>query len=190
LRRTAAQFKEDTISRIRGEDEDLMQRHALGLTVACLALASGAFAADDPSIVFPMKIFIDLGYMVHVGGTLSGEGVGYPSNTSALICYQERHECEMILVNASGLQIEPLEIPDILRVSVWEPDRIIADFTAPCGNPFKFAKEWQASTSETLIIDRKRETVELSVHPCNEVKLNHWTIENPSFWQNIENQKQ
>src|SRR5215831_16367483 len=167
-----------------------MQRHTLGLTAACLALASGAFAADNPSIIFPMKVFTDLGHMVHVGGTLSGEGVGYPNNTSNLICHKERHECEMVFVNTSGLQIFSLGIADIFAVSVWEPDRIIADFAAPCGIPPNavFAKEWQASTSETLIIDRKRETVELSVHPCTEAKLYHWTIENPSFWRNIEKQ--
>ena len=118
---------------------------------------------------------------------LSGEGVGYPSNTSALTCYQERHECELFSVQASGLQIFSTGIPEMFAVRVWEPDRIIADFAGPCGNQpnAAFAKEWQASTSETLIIDRKRETVELSVHPCSEAKLYHWTIENPSFWQNI-----
>ena len=80
-----------------------MRRLTLGFTAACLALAYGAYAADNSSIIFPMKVFTDLGHMVHVEGTLSGEGVGHPSNTSALFCYQERHECEMVFVNASGL---------------------------------------------------------------------------------------
>jgi hypothetical protein len=50
--------------------KDLMQRHTLGLTAACLALASGALAADNPSIIFPMKVFTDLGHIVHVEGLI------------------------------------------------------------------------------------------------------------------------
>jgi hypothetical protein len=155
-----------------------------------MAVGPAAVAADSPTILFPMKTFADAGHMVHVEGTLSGDGVGYPSNTSALTCYQERRECEMVVVSAAGLQVFSLGIPEAFTVRVWEPDRIVADLAAPCGNPPNavFAREWQASTSETLIIDRKLETAELSVHPCNEAKLYHWTIENPPFWQKMEKQ--
>jgi hypothetical protein len=140
-----------------------MHRHALGLTAACLALAPGAVAADSPSILFPMKTFTDTGHMVHVAVTLtlSAEGVNHPTNTSAVTSYQERHQCELVVVSTAALQIFSLGIPHTFIARDWEPDRIVADFATPCGNPPNavFAKEWQVSTSETLIIDRNRQTL-------------------------------
>src|SRR5271169_5440947 len=166
----------------------MVSEHWLGLVALYLASTpAAAIAADNGPIIFPMKVFADIGHIVHVEGTLSGDGVGYPSNTSALTCYQERQECEMIFVGAQGRQVFSLGMPDIFTVRVWAQDRIVADFASPCGNPPNavFAKEWQASTSETLIIDRTRETVELNEHPCNEKKLYHWTFENPPFWESL-----
>lgn len=163
-----------------------MHKH-LWLLALYLAFAPAAIANDNGPIIFPMKVFTDLGHIVHVEGTLSGHGIGYPSNTSALTCYQGEQQCEMIFVGAQGRQVFSLGLPQTFTVYVWAQDRIVADFDSPCGNPPNpvSAKEWQTSTSETLIIDRKRETVELNEHPCNKKRLYHWTIEDPPFWQKL-----
>jgi hypothetical protein len=152
-----------------------MHAHLLGLIAAYLALAPRAIAADNPSIVFPTKTYTDTGYMVHVGGTLtlSAEGVSHPTNTSAITCYQGRQECELIVVSAVGLRIFSLGIPETFTVRVWEPARIVAEFVAPCENPPKVisGNGRQASMSETLIIDRNRQTAELNQLPRNDAKL-------------------
>jgi hypothetical protein len=163
-----------------------MTRNPLGLVALYLALAPAALADNNDALIFPMKVFTDMGHLIHVEGTLTGDGVAYPSNTTAVTCYQDRNECELILVAAQGRLVFSLGIPESFTVRVWAKDRIVADFAAPCLTPPSnpaFAKGWQASTSETLIIDRARETVELNEHPCTDAKLYHWTIENPPFWQ-------
>lgn len=157
------------------------------IAVITLCLTAPVAAMAEDTLVFPMKVFTDLGHIVHVEGTLSGDGVGYPRNTTALTCYQERQECDMVFVGTQGRQIFSLGLPQIFTARVWEKDRIIADFDSPCGKPPNavFAKSWQTSTSETLIIDRARETVELNEHPSNEKAVYHWTIENPKLWENL-----
>jgi hypothetical protein len=49
-------------------------------------------------IVFARKAFFDSAQTtdddyVYVAGTLTGEGVGYKNNTTAVVCYRERMEC-------------------------------------------------------------------------------------------------
>jgi hypothetical protein len=49
-----------------------------------LAVIAPAAADDEPLIIFNMKNFTDTGDMVHVEGTLTGDGIGYKNNRSAL----------------------------------------------------------------------------------------------------------
>jgi hypothetical protein len=67
----------------------------------------------------------------------------------------------------------------------------VADFAVLCGkkpksgfpdNPL-LKEEWHANASDTWIIDRTRQTAELSDHPCLGAKTYHWTIEDPPFWK-------
>jgi hypothetical protein len=106
----------------------------LPLVLTWLATATSAIADDeDTLIIFPIKSFVDTGTMVHVEGTLAGEGIGYKNNRSALTCFQERHVCISIHVEAQGRQIIPLDLPGSFTVQLWTDDRIIADFSTPCG---------------------------------------------------------
>jgi hypothetical protein len=69
-------------------------RFLLPLMLVWFATIALAAAADDePLIIFNLKNFTDTGNMVHVEGTLTGEGIGYKNNRQAVTCYQGRREC-------------------------------------------------------------------------------------------------
>lgn len=150
-------------------------------------------AADDepPFVIFPVMTFIDFGHMVHVQGTLTGDGIGYKNNRSVLTCYQDRQECLAIHIDAEGRQVFSIDLPVAFTVRLWTADRIVADFAAPCGDKPKSAfpdnpllkEEWQTTVSDTWIIDRTRQTAELIDHPCLGAKTYHWRIEDPPFWK-------
>jgi hypothetical protein len=172
-----------------------MQKHFL-LLILLIELAGIAPAAaddepDEPLIIFEMKNFTDTGDMVHVEGTLTGDGIGYKNNRSAVTCYHDTRECTATHIEAAGRQVFYNGLPNIFTVRVWKPDRIVADFAVPCGEKPKssfpdspFSKEeWQSTASDTWIIDRARQTAELTDHPCLGAKIYHWTIEDPPFWK-------
>lgn len=136
--------------------------------------------------MFPTETFSDSGLMVHVEGTLTGEGIGYPNNRLALTCYEDKRECVSIDVETEGLLVLPIDPPAFFTVRLWTADRIVADFAAPCGYQPEASRkrEWQASMSDTWIIDRERQTAEIVDHPCLGSKTYHWTIEDPPIWKN------
>jgi hypothetical protein len=167
-------------------------RFLLPLMLVWFATIALAAAADDePLIIFNLKNFTDIGNMVHVEGTLTGEGIGYKNNRQAVTCYQGRRECLASHIDAEGRQVFSIGPPVPFTIQLWAADRIVADFAAPCGNKPKsgfpdnplLKEEWQTNLSDTWIIDRTRHTAELIDHLCLGAKTYHWTIEDPPFWR-------
>jgi hypothetical protein len=68
-----------------------MQKHVLALIRAWLPIAPAA-ADDAPTVMFDRKYFIDLGNIVAVEGSPTGEGASPDTTRFALTCYQERRE--------------------------------------------------------------------------------------------------
>ena len=147
---------------------------AVALSVLPVAPAA---AADDasPTIIFDQKSFIDTGRMVHVEGTLTGEGIGYKNNRAALTCYRDERQCETVHIEAAGVHVSFLGPPIPFTVRLWAEDRILADSSAPCGG--------SSISFSTWIVDRARQTAELIEHPCIGDKVYHYTIEDPPFWK-------
>ena len=163
-----------------------------GLT--CMAFTLGWFAItpavadDEPAlIIFDAKSFVDTGNMVHVEGTLSGDGIGYKNNRSVVTCYNDpdRQTCTSTRIDTTGSQVRMIGPPVSYTVRLWTAGRIVADFAVSCGNqPVQQLKlEWRATASDTWVIDREKKTAELIEHPCLGDKTYHWTIEDPPFWK-------
>jgi len=140
-----------------------MQKQVWLLILVWLIMTMPAAADDDPqSIIFALKNFSDTGDMVHVEGTLTGDGIGYKNNRSALTCYQDRRECLAIHIDAQGQQVFSIGPPVPFTVRLWTADRVVADFAAPCGDKPKsgfpdnplLKEEWQTIVSDKWIIDR------------------------------------
>jgi hypothetical protein len=168
----------------------------LPLILLWFTATTHAAADDEPLIIFDLKNFTDTGSMVHVEGTLTGEGIGYKNNRQVLTCYRDRRECLAIHIDAEGRQVFPIGPPVPFTVRLWTADRIVADFAAPCGDKPKSSfpdnpllkEEWQTTVSDTWIVDRARQTAELIDHPCLGAKTYHWTIEDPAFWKKSKSQ--
>ena len=165
-----------------------MQKHLLSLILAYLTMIAPVAAADEPpQVIFNPRVFSDMGDTVHVEGTVTGDGIGYKNNRSALTCYQQRKECLVVHMESEGMQVFSIGPPSVFTIRVWTADRITADLDAPCGNPpsARFKDDWQVTESHTWIIDRTRQTAELVDHNCLGAKTYHWTIEDPPFWGEV-----
>jgi hypothetical protein len=144
------------------------------LSMVTWLISAAAFADDKPpSIIFNLRSFVDtegLGF-IHVEGTLTGEGLAYKENRSAISCYRDRKECIGTHFDAEGMQVFSLHSPEFYTIRAWTPNRVTADTTTACGG------------LETWIIDRTKQTAELTTRPCSEEMTYHWTIEEPPFWR-------
>jgi hypothetical protein len=158
-----------------------VQKLLLSLFLACVATT--AAAVDE--VIFNPKVFVDTKDVVHVQGTLTGDGIGNKNNRSALTCYQKEEQCLATHIDSQGMQVFSLRPPVAFTIRLWAADRITADFAAPCGKPpmQRDQKEWQVSESITWLIDRTRKTAEVIEHHCSESRTYHWTIEDPSYWR-------
>jgi hypothetical protein len=105
-----------------------------------LAVIAPAAADDEPLIIFNMKNFTDTGDMVHVEGTLTGDGIRYKNNRSAVTCYRDTGECIATHIDAQGRQLFSIGPPVMFTIRLWAADRIVADFAVPCGTKPKPAQ--------------------------------------------------
>ena len=107
--------------------------------IICLAAAVGFVAnsiwraqqhsnPDDlMDIMFDTKAFFDGGAQVYIAGTLTGDGVPYKNNTTAVTCYLERKECEVSSVEQIGdKHIGRLASPDSYPIKRWDQHEIVA----------------------------------------------------------------
>lgn len=172
--RSARIFINRSEMNIRSAVSSSMKPYIVALILGLLATPP-AMSGEFSQVIFEPSGFADIGYIVQIGGTLTGEGVPHKNNRSILTCYQKIQLCSEIDVNASGMQVFTIG-PSLFDVRSWTPDHIIADYAAPCGG------------NDTWIIDRKRKSAELVDHPClEEAKTYHWTIKNPPFWEKRRN---
>jgi hypothetical protein len=148
-----------------------MQKHFLALILAWLAIAPAA-ADDAPTVMFDRKYFTDLGNIVAVEGSPTGEGASPDTTRFALICYQERRECSAILIKAYGTLVSILTAtPLTYTVKVWASDRIVAEHDLACGS------------RETWLVDRLIKTAALFGGSCDGSEIRHWTLEDPPSWE-------
>jgi hypothetical protein len=59
--------------------------------------------AGATNCYFPEKSFYDGGKIVHIEGTLTGDGIGYPNNHTVLTCYQDRRQCDATQIDSQGI---------------------------------------------------------------------------------------
>jgi len=137
----------------------------------------------EMSILFAPKNYYETPAVVTVSGTLTGEGVGNPNNTYSIACFQDRKECWMTSVEASGLHIGRMDSPYAYDIRKWSPYEVIAgdDGTFGC---FK----------TTITIDRQSQQVLWVEEPVNQTqvmcaksenKIRKYTIENSPGWKKI-----
>ncbi len=95
------------------------------LVTVIIALGCAPKGERQQEIVFDRKAFFDSaqttgdGY-VYVAGTLTGEGVQYKNNTTAVVCYKDRMECLTYGVNQIGSnQIGRLDSPLAYPITKW-----------------------------------------------------------------------
>jgi hypothetical protein len=152
-----------------------MKKHILAAVLAWVTFASAA-AEDAPSVIFERKYFTDFGNFVGVEGSLTREGASPKDPTrSVLWCYKERRECLGFNLVAIGtmVSIRPA-VPIIYTVTVWAPDRIVAEFNLACGD------------RETWLLDRLRRTAEVFGGSCGgNARGNHATLEDPPSWTKL-----
>jgi hypothetical protein len=137
----------------------------------------------DQDILFAQKAFFDgrkAGLdIVHAAGALTGPGVGYPNNCTAISCYLDRMECVVSTIEQiGGNQMGRIDMPDFFSVKQWNNDVIVA------GGPYDLLHcRWLtitiARTSETALW--ANEPTNESSHDCQQAdkKSYKWSIEDP-----------
>jgi hypothetical protein len=82
---------------------------ALGLLTAAAVLVPQLVSrgeeqehVGDCQVVFQQKSFFDTGDFVYVAGTLTGQGIGYKYNTTAISCFKDRNECLVNSIESIG----------------------------------------------------------------------------------------
>jgi hypothetical protein len=146
-----------------------------------------AIADDDVSaaVIFNPRVFSDSADIVHIEGTLTGEGIAHKNNRSVITCYRVRRECLTAHIEADGLRVSSVGVPTSFTVDFWTPGRILADVAVLCPDQSytKRDKDLRATALATWVIDRAEKTAELIDHSCLEGKTQHWTVEDPPFWK-------
>ena len=71
-----------------------------GHGVAALCANSSWGAGDD--IIFAPKAFVDLGEMVGISGTLTGDGISYKNNTKSITCFKALRKCFAAGIEQAG----------------------------------------------------------------------------------------
>ena len=90
------------------------------ISVSTLSLRRTQSAESNKTtdIIFGNKVFSDLGVVVYITGTLTGDGVAYKNNTIAVTCYIDRRECLVSSIQQIGEnQIGRLDMPGIYPIT-------------------------------------------------------------------------
>jgi hypothetical protein len=139
----------------------------------------------NPQIIFSSKAFYDAGKaaregIIYIAGTLTGPDVGYPNNTTAVICYADRMECLAYSVEQIGPnQIGRLDMPMPYPVIKWDSAEVVAMAAFQCAKV-------------TISIVRQSESLLWVTEPINQsraqcknanTKILKWTIEDSPAWK-------
>jgi hypothetical protein len=143
-------------------------------------------APSENDIVFGQKFYYEYGNdeRVYVTGTMTGEGLAYPNNTTAVTCYKERKHCLYTSVEAiGGNQIGRMDAPSEYDVVKWDKNEIVA------------VEESMFSCRKTTItIARKLQQAVRVEEPINQTKpdcvksstaISKYTIESSPGWKKI-----
>jgi hypothetical protein len=151
-------------------------RGYLQLAIFITIFAGAAHAADD-DIFFSRKVFSDAGDEVSIAGTVTGEGIGYPNNSTRITCIRARNECAVVSVEQIGFnQIGSIQIPFYLPITRWTDQEIIAGEMPP----------FAGCERTTIFITRKTQTVLWVQEPANQgyafcehsdSRVQRWTVE-------------
>lgn len=135
-------------------------------------------------ILFNRKLFVDMGDTVHVEDQVTGKGIGYKVNRSAMTCYRQRQECILTHVDTQGWQAFSIGSPLIFNILKWDKDLIVADLpglTMPSGHPCS-----GNPGGSTWYIHRDTQITVIQENFCNLVTgergFYEWTIEDDPFW--------
>ena len=122
------------------------------VTLAAMLIANETSA----SVKFDKQRFDDLGDFVTVEGSPIGDGSDPETSRYVVWCYQERRECSAIVLLGSGDFVSILTpLPFVYTISLWAPDRIVAERHLVCGE------------HDTWRIDRLSKTAELFSGTCD-----------------------
>lgn len=142
-------------------------------------------------IMFARKAYFDAARSgrdeyVYVAGTLTGDGVGYENNTTAITCFRDRMECLTYSIQQIGAnQVSRLDSPVMYPVIKWDAHEIVASGSADAF----------ACRKLTISIARTSQTVVWVEEPINqgaaackdsEMRVLKWTIEDPPGWKALE----
>src|ERR1700730_7441425 len=112
-----------------GCEDWLTQKFSLVLFLACLTVTTAAADDELPLIVFNAKTFTDTGNMVHIEGTLTGDGLAYKTIARRLPATKTCKNAWRIMLTRKA-QVFSLGLPIAFDIRVWTTDRIVADLAA------------------------------------------------------------
>jgi hypothetical protein len=149
------------------------------VAAAFLLIASTCGAAEqDEDIMFAEKSWADIGEVVGVSGTLTGDGVdevATRNNTYVINCINKLGYCIISSIEQIGpKRIGRMEFPYLFPIVRWTPSEVVAHNVAPTG-----------CVATTLTLFRSSRTVtwvrEGVTQICKEYANYHkeWRIEDP-----------
>lgn len=160
-----------------------MKYTALIVVASCLSIQGcNVKASPEQQIIFADKAYIEDSGLVYIAGTLTGEGVSYPNNSTAITCFKDRRECLVYSIEQIGQnQISRLDIPQIYELSKWSEEEVVMTQSA-----------LNNCRKETVTIVRKSQTVVWVQEATNQsqascvnsdTRLYKWSIDRPAAWK-------
>jgi hypothetical protein len=134
---------------------------ALAALLTASVLSLSAVAAQDGTdggrdIIFGKKIFSDLGGIVSISGTVTGDGVRYKNNSVNVTCYKDYSECLVVEIDQIGeRQVGSIDTPLYFPIIKWDSYEVIAELDV-----------LDSCLSDTIRLDRRTKTGICHV-PCN-----------------------
>ena len=152
---------------------------------ALICAPAAAYAADEDRVKFAPKSFFDTGAAVFLSGTLTGDGLGYKTNSYSISCVKEMNQCMVASIQAIGdNHIGRMEGPYVIPIIKWTDYEVVAQEDVPLFNCYR--------TVVTLV--RKQQAGYWVEEPVNQTKpdcsksdgkFRKFTIEDPTYWKKM-----
>lgn len=161
------------------------------LLVAVIALGPSVPALADGTtadIIFAEKAFYATPQYVDVSGQLSGQGIGYPNNTTDISCYRDRGECMSSTIEQIGPnQLGRLQPPFIFQVTRWGAESVTAVEGGDALDCYRVTLTINLKSQQTLWLQEPTNT---SQALCTaDITTYLWTIDSPNFWNALKTPK-